>query len=156
MKLRDFVKAEKVNEELYSADKEFEEPVHKGIVKNDEKEIPNEGNDEKNDPVRGPRKVVKNACAGCGKPIKKGEYWMGDMMGRLYHRDCFDEKFGNLDPDIQGSQYPEYPEVNPKEKADEIKFERSPKMAKSKEPKKEVKKPVKTSKKSATKTVAKK
>jgi len=140
MRLRDFIK---LDEELYKADKEFEDAPRKG-AQNDEKAIPNEGNDADGSPTRGPVKVTKNVCAFCKKPIKKSEAWEGDMMGRMYHRECFDEKFDNKDPERYGSQYPDYPEGVKPEHTKESTNERSAIMAKK--PKTEAKKPVKVKK----------
>lgn len=137
MKLREFV-------DTY--DKEFEEPERKGVKGNDEKAIPNEGVDEKGNPVRGPVKVDKDTCAFCHKKIFKGDKWFGDKMGNVYHQECYDEKFGNEDKEKYGSEYPEN-ETKEEEKTAES-AERKPKkmterkktMAKAKEPKKETKK----------------
>jgi hypothetical protein len=139
MRLRDFIK---LDEELYKADQEFAEPVHKGVAQNDEKAIPNEGDDKQGFPNRGPVTEVKNVCAFCKKPIKKSEAWEGDMMGRIYHRECFDEKFGNSNPEILGQKYPDYPEGVKPEHTKESTNERSMGMT-PKKPQTEAKKPVK-------------
>jgi hypothetical protein len=140
MKLRDFVR---MDEELYKADQEFEDAPRKGVAQNDEKTISNEGKDGDGSPSRGPVSVVKNVCSFCKKPIKKSEAWEGDMMGRVYHRECFDQKFDNKDPERYGSQYPDYPEGVKPEHTKESTNERSTTMAK---PKTEAKKPVKVKK----------
>jgi hypothetical protein len=141
MKLRDFIK---MDEELYKADKEFEDAPRKGVAQNDEKAIPNEGDDKDGSPTRGPVKVTKNVCSVCKKPIKKSEAWEGDMMGRMYHRECFDEKFDNKNPERYGSQYPDYPEGIKPEHTKESTGEG---MQMAKKPQTEAKKPAKAPKK---------
>ena len=138
MKLREFV-------DTY--DKEFEEPTSK--KKTNEKDIPNEGNDEQGNPNRGPVKADKHKCDFCKKEIEAKQRWFGDKVGRVYHEECYEKKFGNEDEEKYGSEYPE-----PDKEEDKLnKTERKKSMSKSKEPKKEVKKP---SKKEIKKTETKK
>jgi hypothetical protein len=128
MKLREFVD---------SYDKEFVEPSKKKPT--NIKDIPNEGNDENGNPNRGPVKVSKNKCDFCKKQITSKQKWFGDKMGKVYHEECHEKKFGNEDEEKYGSEYPE-----PDKEEDKLdKTERKKSMAKSKEPKKEVKKPLK-------------
>jgi hypothetical protein len=142
MKLREFV-------DTY--DKEFENNPSKR-KKTNEKDIPNEGNDEEGNPARGPVKVNKHTCDFCKKEIEANQRWFGDKMGKVYHEECYEKKFGNEDEEKYGSEYPETdPEESKLETKSEKPKERKTKhMAKTKEPKKEVKKP------KATKTPAKK
>lgn len=142
MKLREFV-------DTY--DKQYEEP--KAAMKStDEKAIPNEGQDEKGNPARGPVNVKKNTCAYCGKMIDKDDKWYGDKDGKVYHAEHYDKVFGNQDDEKYGSKYPAYndEEEERAERADTPKkkmTERKKTMAKAKEPKKETKKvPTKGSK----------
>jgi len=135
MKLREFVDA---------YDKQYEEPG-KAMKGTDEKAIPNEGQDEKGNPVRGPVAVKKDICAYCGRVIDKDDKWYGDKDGKVYHAEHYDKVFGNKDDEKYGSRYPEYNDEDeereerataPKRKM----TERKKTMAKAKEPKKETKK----------------
>jgi hypothetical protein len=141
MKLREFVDA---------YDKEFENNPAKR-KKTNEKDIPNEGKDEQGNPERGPVNVNKHKCALCKKEIGADQKWLGDNMGKVYHEECYEKKFGNEDEEKYGSEYPE-PDKNETEleKKTEPKERKTKTMAKAKEPKKEVKKP------KATKTTTKK
>lgn len=98
MRLREFVD---------SFDKKYEEPERGTLRKNDETAIPNEGEDEKGNPIRGPVKVTKNKCSYCKLPINKEDKWFGDKDGNVYHKDCYDKISGNKEQDVYGGEYPE-------------------------------------------------